>query len=409
MGYHEMYNSYIMSMRFSGKILPLEESLLNRWDSSVKYKIAQGGDILQFNLGQPDFACPDFVKSAVETANAREKNNFYNHTNGTEGAREAVSWLRKEMFNQSYTKEEIIITNGAKEAIFLALAAILDSGDETIVIAPYWPTYVEAVKFFGGKPVVIDIKKDFHLDIEAIGGALSEKTKAIIINSPNNPSGAIYGRDELSGIAKFAIEHDLVVISDEVYGSTVFDGKKHVSIADFPDMKNRVVLVDGFSKMLSMAGYRLGYAASSKETINNMIKIKSNMNGNTNSFFQIVLEEVLLNHPGEFLKFVKNTAADYEARRDFLSKGLSAMDIRFVRPEGTFYVFAEIPGCLNMKSVEFANALLNKAGVAVAPGVFFGDSFDGYFRISFGASVKSLEGGILRMKKFLLSADKFCR
>jgi len=385
-------------MRFSENTLGIEESFLNKWDSIVKNRVADEENILQFNLGQPDFACPEFVKEAIMIVSDKDKNNFYNHTGGTNELRSALADLQKKTFGLDYDKEEVIVTNGAKEALFLAFAAILDKDDEVIVIAPHWPTYIEQIKFLGGRPVVVDCKSDFSLDIEAIRKVVSEKTRAIVINSPNNPVGGVYGREELGKIVELAEKNDLFIISDEVYNSTVFDGKKHVSVADFPEAKEKAIVVDGFSKTLSMTGYRLGFALSSREIINNMIKVKSNVSGNTNSFFQMVIEEVLLNRFSDFLEFVEMAKGEYLKRRNFLCESLEETGIEYKKPEGTFYVFAKIPVDLNMKSREFAEYLLEKTGVAVAPGIFFGESFDDYFRISFGTSMEDLEDGAERIK-----------
>ena len=388
-------------MRFSAKVLNAEESFLNKWDSEVKMKIAEGGDILQFNLGQPDFACPDFVVKAIENVNRKSRNNFYNHTGGTERAREAVATAQNRMFGSDYGKKEAIITNGAKEAIFLSLAALVDQGEEVIVIAPHWPTYIEAVKFLGGKPVVVDAMQGFSLDIARIESAINEKTKAIIINNPNNPTGVIYGKDEMAEISRLAADKNLIIISDEVYSSTVFDGKKHISLAALPGMKDRTIVIDGFSKTLSMTGYRIGYALASEEIINSMIKIKSNVNGNTNSFFQMVIEEVIFSHYEEFMQFIDFALDKYSERREFVCAKLSEMGIDHLKPQGSFYVFPRIPESLGMDSEKFAQYLFDKAGIAVAPGIFFGKSFDDRFRISFGASVEDLEDGMRRLRKAL--------
>lgn len=386
-------------MRLSNKIAGIEESYLNKWDSYVKGRIDAGEDILQFNLGQPDFACPEFVKRAIEEAAFIDKNNFYNHTGGTDGARLAIAKMENDALGMQYGKDEIIVTNGAKEAIFLALSALLDPGDEVIVVAPYWPTYVEAVKFLGGNPIVLDADLGFHLDVGAIGSVVNERTKAIIINSPNNPTGVVYDEQELAAIARIAIENDLVVISDEVYGMTVFDGKKHLSIARLPDMKARTVIIDSFSKMLSMAGYRLGFAAASEEMIAAMIKAKSNINGNTNTLVQMTAEVVMNSYGEELDQFVETARQEYRRRRDFTCEKLKEAGVERLVPAGSFYVFAQIPPRLEKDSLDFAEYLLNTAKVAVAPGTFFGGDYDNYFRLSFSASMEDLEEGLERLKK----------
>lgn len=391
-------------MHISDRTSSLEESFLNKWDSTVKYKILAGEDIIQFNLGQPGFACPDFVVKIIEEVNKRGKNNFYNHTAGTDGARQAAALFQKNMFGVEYDKDEIIITNGAKEALFLAFSAILNRGDEAVVIAPCWPSYIQQIKLAGAEPVIVDADEKFHLDIDAIKDAITQRTKVLVINNPNNPTGAVYEEEELLQISKLAADNDLIVISDEVYGTTVFDSKEHISIASLSGMKERSVVVDGFSKTLSMAGYRLGYAAASKEIISAMVKIKSNINGNTNSFFQTVIEKAVLEHFIELKTFVEFAGKEYEARRDFVCKKLLEMGIEFEKPEGTFYVFAKIPENYKGSSGEFAQYLLENAKVAVAPGKFFGDKYDRYFRISFGANMEEVEEGIGRVEKTIKSA-----
>jgi len=388
-------------MRFSNKISGIEESFLNKWDSQVKNRIDAGEEILRFNLGQPDFSCPEFVKRAIKDAASLDKNNFYNHTGGVDGARREIVSLRAKSFGVKYEKNEIIVTNGAKEAIFLALATILDAGDEVVIIAPAWPTYIEAVKFLGGEPVVLRSNAEFHLDIGMIKDFISERTKAIILNSPNNPTGVVYTEQELSEVAQIAKENDLIVISDEVYDYTVFDGEKHISISALPDMKSRTVVIDSFSKTLSIAGYRLGYALSSKEIIDAMVKVKSNVNGNTNSLLQMAMEVVLRDYADEFHNFVDFAHREYLKRRDFVCGKLEEMGVEHLKPTGSFYVFAKIPSKLEMKSQPFAEYLLEKAQIAVAPGIFFGADYDDYFRISFGASMEDLEKGMEKMKAVL--------
>lgn len=388
-------------MIFSQKALDIQESLLNKWDSDIKRRIAGGEDILQFNLGQPDFACPGFVKEAIEAASGREKNNFYIHTGGTDEARRAVADMMRKFSGFDHEKDEVILTNGAKEALFLSLAAILDPGDEVIVIAPHWPTYIEQIRFLGGTAVIADAKADFRPDLEAIRKAVTGKTRAIIINNPNNPTGAVYEKEDIEGVASLAKEHDFFIISDEVYNSTMFDGRKHVSVASCPDAKKRAIIIDGFSKTLSVTGYRLGFAMASKEIIDNMIKVKSNINGNTNSFFQMALEDILVNRFEELAGFIEMTRSEYLRRRDFVCGKLEGMGIGHEKPAGAFYVFARIPENLSMGSREFAGYLLDKAGVAVAPGVFFGENYDDRFRLSFASAVEDIREGADRMRKVI--------
>lgn len=387
-------------MRLSKKVSIIRESLLNRWDTDVKKRIASGEDILQFNLGQPDFACPDFVRQAIREAASSEKNNFYANTAGTTGLRRAIASLERREFGLEYGEDEIIVTNGAKESIFLALAAAIDPGDEVVIIAPAWPAYVEDIRFLEGVPVVIGSDQDFRPDIGAIKSAISGRTKAIIVNSPNNPTGVVYTEQELEAIAQIAKVNDLIVISDEIYGATVYD-EKHLSIAGLPDMRSRTVVIDSFSKTLSIAGYRLGYASSSREIIDAMIKVKSNINGNTSSLVMGAVELIIDRWGDELDSFIDGSRQEYLKRRDLVCAALSDMGVERVLPSGAFYVFAKIPEKLDRKSGDFAKYLVEKAGVSVAPGIFFGSDYDGFFRISFSASMEDLQKGMERMKKVL--------
>ena len=374
---------------------------MNKWDTSVRYRIASGEDILLLNLGQPGFECPDFVKESIVEANKREKNNIYGRTAGHDGMREAVCFLQKETNGLDYDGGEVIITNGAKEALFLSFASIVNPGDEVIVITPCWPTYIQAVRFFGGKAVTVDADESFHLRLDAIEAAITDRTRAIVINNPNNPTGAVYGLTELSALSRMAMEHDLMVIADEVYGSTLYDDARHIPLASLPGMRERTITIDGFSKALAMTGYRLGYATGPKEMIGAMEKIKSNMNGNTNSFFQHVLEEIITKRYADMKAFIDYAHGEYAARREYICGALEGLGVEHVRPQGAFYVFAKIKPEFGMGSREFAEYLVDKAGVAVAPGSVFGESFDDRVRIQFSASMEDLEGSVERMRKLM--------
>lgn len=386
-------------MEFPDRVTSLEESFLNKWDTTVKYRIASGEDILLLNLGQPGFECPGFVKEAIMEANKLEMNNVYGRTAGQDGLREAVCFLEREMNGLEYDRDGIIITNGAKEALFLAFASIVTPGDEVIVITPCWPTYIQAVRFFGGKAVAVDADVSFHLRPDAIEGAITEHTRAIVINNPNNPTGAVYDAGELSQVSQLAVKRNLLVISDEVYGSTLYDDAKHIPLASLPGMRERTITIDGFSKALAMTGYRLGYAAGPEEIVGAMEKIKSNMNGNTNSFFQYVLQDIITNRYADMKEFIDHAHREYTARREYICRALTGLGIEYAKPQGAFYVFAKIKPEYGMGSREFALYLVEKAGVAVAPGRVFGENYDDRVRIQFSASMETLAGAIERMGK----------
>ena len=386
---------------FSQRIENINESPLTRWDSEIKKAMENNGNIISLNSGQPDFDVPSVIKEEiVKVANQSDgkRNNSYVLVQGTKEARKVVSLFQKKVFGLDYRPEEIILTNGAKEGIFLSLGALIDPGDEVVLIAPYWSTYQEIINFFGGKSVVISTNKDFHLDIEKIENAVTKKTKAVIINSPNNPSGAVYTKEELGQLAEIVRRYDLYVISDEVYGTIRYGDMDYCSIASLEGMRNRTVIVNGFSKSFSMTGYRLGYTFSSSEIAEAMLRIKSNSTGNTNSFFQAVIANALLDHFDELVVSYKRMRNEFEKRKNFLCKELDELGVEYANPEGAFYVFAGIPDRLGMNSEEFSKYLLDKLGIAVAPGIFFGKDFDSYIRISFASSMEDIREVIRRIK-----------
>ncbi len=386
---------------FSQRIENIKESPLTRWDSEIKKAMRNNGNIISLNSGQPDFDVPSVVKEKIiKVANQPngEGNNFYISVQGSEEVRKAISLFQKEVFDLDYLSEEIILTNGAKEGIFLSLGALIDPGDEVILVAPYWSTYREIINFFGGKVAVVSTNKDFHLDIEKIESTVTKKTKAVIINSPNNPSGAVYIKKELEQLAEIARHHNLYVISDEAYGTIRYSDIDYCSIASSEGMKDRTIIVNGFSKSFSMTGYRLGYTFSSVEIAKAMLKIKSNSTGNTNSFFQAVIANALLDHFDELVVSYESMRKEFEKRKNFLCKELDELGVEYVDPEGAFYVFVRIPSKSGMNSEKFSKYLLNNLGIAVAPGIFFGDDFDSYIRISFASSIENIKEATRRIK-----------
>lgn len=379
----------------SQRVTKINESPLTKWDSMVKSK---GKGIIHLNVGQqPDFNVLSVIAEAVKKTIKTKGNNHYTSINGTQEIREAISLFQKRVFNMEYNTREIILTNGAKEGLFISLGALVNSEDEVIIVAPYWSTYLDVIVFFGGNPVVVNANENFHLNVDEIKKVISAKTKAVIINSPNNPSGAVYTIDELEQLATIVADNDLYVISDEIYGTIIYDSE-FCSIASVKGMKERTIVINGFSKSFSMTGYRLGYTLSSLEIANAMLKIKSNSTGNTNSFFQKVLIEAICNNFDELIISCNQMRTELKRRKEFLCGSLEELEIEYIIPEGAFYVFAKIPSEFNVKSKEFAEHLLVDAKVAVAPGIFFGEKFDDYIRISFSSSVEDIKRALEKIK-----------
>lgn len=386
-------------MKALSKILnKIEESPLTGFDSTVKKRKQSGEDIIALNVGQPDFDPPKEIKIAIERTSVETGLNFYTAVSGTEEARFAIALYHEKMFGVRYEPKCIFLANGAKEAVALSIGSIVGSGDEAILIAPYWSTYKELVKFFGATPIVVNTKKDSHLDMKRLLLAITPKTKAIIINSPNNPTGAVYSKKELTQLVNIAAKNDLYIISDEIYNTILFDNE-HTPCASIDGAAKRTVTINGFSKSASVTGYRLGYAASENmDIIKGMLKIKSNFSGNMNSFFQEVLCEVIINQFDDFKLSIENMKKEFIKRGVYLSKELAGMGFQCGKPEGSFYVWCKIPDKIKMNSEEFSRYMLDN-GVAITPGIFFGDSYDRYVRISFASSIKNLEEAADRIRK----------
>ena len=382
----------------SQRIKTINESPLTELDATIQDAKKKDETIIALNAGQPSFAPPSYFIEEIEYASKRDGNNFYTKPRGNDESRDAVSVFQRNTFSMEYNRDEIILTNGAKEGISISLAVLLDSGDEVIVIEPYWPTYVDAVTFWGGKPVMVSSDNDFHLNIESIRKAITSKTKAIIINSPNNPTGAIYTEKELRQLAKLIIDNYLYVISDEIY-STIAYGKSVFSISCIEGMKERTIVVNGFSKSLSATGYRLGYVLASEDVISAMEGIKSSLNGNINSLFQMVITEIIQNHLDEVKISFEEMREAFEERRMILCDGLSKLGIEYSVPDGAFYVFMKIPKSFNMNSSKFTGFILKNAKVAVSPGIIFGDNYDDYIRISFSSEGKEIKEALNRIGK----------
>ena len=382
----------------SQKTKTVGESSLTKLDAMIQDARKKDKTIIALNAGQPNFALPLYLIKETEDALKKDGNNFYTKVKGNDEPRTAISIFQRNIFSMEYNKDEIILTNGAKEGVSISLAALLDSDDEVIVIKPYWLTYVDAVTFWGGKPVIVSSNNDFHLNIENVRKAITSRTKAIIINSPNNPTGVIYTEKELFELAKLIIDNDLYVISDEIY-STITYNKNAFSISRIKGMKKRTIVVNGFSKSLSVTGYRLGYVLANESIISAMGEIKSSLNGNVNSLFQMVTTEMIENHLDEMRESFKEMRESFKERKTILCNGLFELGIEYSVPDGAFYVFAKIPESFNMKSNEFAKFILKNAKIAISPGILFGDGYDDHIRISFSSEKKEIREALSRIGK----------
>ena len=354
-------------------------------------------DTISLGVGEPDFDTPWHIRD--EGIYSLEKGKtFYTSNSGLIELREEINNYLKRRFNVSYNpKSEIIITVGGSEAIDIGLRAMLDPGDEVLIPQPSYVSYEPCTILAGGVPVIIELKNEneFRLTKEELLDAITDKTKVLILPFPNNPTGAIMEREDLEDIAKICIEKDIFVMSDEIYSELTY-GKDHVSIASLPGMKERTILINGFSKSYAMTGWRLGYACGPKTIIEQMTKIHqfAIMCAPTTSQYAAV--EAIKNGDED----VANMRESYNQRRNFLMNAFKEMGLPCFEPFGAFYVFPCIKE-FGMTSEEFAFALLDAENLAVVPGTAFGDCGEGFLRISYAYSIEKLKIAMGRIEHFI--------
>lgn len=365
--------------------------------------VATMKDAISLGVGEPDFDTPWRIRDEGIYSLTKGKTHYTSNT-GLLELREAISDYLKRKYSLSYDPaSEIMVTVGGSEAIDIALRAMLDPGDEVIIPQPSYVSYTPCTILAGGKPVVINLKEEncFRLTAKELLDAVTEKTKILILPFPNNPTGAIMEQEDIEAIARVVIEHDLFVLTDEIYSELTYKGD-HVSIASLPGMKERTVYINGFSKAFAMTGWRLGYACAPENILKQMLKIHQ---------FAIMCAPVTSQHAA--IEALKNCDAEvsamkmeYDRRRRFLVHSFKEMGLKCFEPFGAFYIFPSIKQ-FNMTSDEFATALLKEQKVAVVPGTAFGDSGEGFVRISYAYSLKRLKEALARIEAFLNAhADK---
>lgn len=382
----------------SDRIRQVKPSATLEITAKAKALRAEGKDIISLGAGEPDFDTPKHIKEALVRA-LEEGFIYYTATPGIPELREAISEKLKKDNRIDYAPEETIVTPGAKQAIYEAVQALANPGDEILIPDPWWVSYVPMVQLAEGKPVFVETHESdgFQLKPGAVEEKISDKTRAIIINSPNNPTGSVLSKEGLKGIADICTDKDFFVISDEIYEPMTYDCE-HVSIGSFDGMKERTITVNGFSKAYSMTGWRLGYAAGPLEVIKAMTRIQAHSVSNTTSFVQKAGVAAL----NESQDCVKEMVGEFRRRRDVTVEMLNAIDgVTCNEPKGAFYAFAN---CKSYESDSFklANHLLEN-GVAVIPGGAFGEQGEGFLRLSYATSMENIKEGINRIEKALES------
>lgn len=393
-------------MEFSKKAMEIAPSITLNITAKAKELKGKGIDIVSFGAGEPDFNTPKNIINEAILA-MEEGKTKYTATSGIQELKEAIVKKFKTDNDLEYKTSQIIVSTGAKQCLANAFLAILNKGDEVIVPVPYWVSYPELIKLADGVPVYVNTGKenDYKFTVEKLKEVLTDKTKGIILNSPNNPTGTVYSKNELIEIAKFAEENNLIIISDEIYEKLVYEGEKHISIASLSNYAYmNSIVINGLSKSSAMTGWRIGYAAGCEEVIKLMTSIQSHMTSNTNSITQYASVEALNGPKDELDKMIK----EFDKRRKYMIDKLTSIkDISIIRPKGAFYVMVDISKYYGKKfngeeindSLTFSKVLLENKDTAVIPGIGFG--LDQYIRLSYAISIENIEKGLNRIEKFL--------
>lgn len=373
--------------------------------SKAKEMKAQGIDVIIFGAGEPDFETPRNVQS-VAILSIKYGYTKYTQVSGIDELKKAIREKFKRDNNLTYSTNQVIVSTGAKQCLSNVFQAILNPGDEVIIPKPYWISYPELIQLADGVHVFAnsDEENDFKYTEKALKNAITNKTKAIVINSPNNPTGAVYSKDELKFIADIAKENHLIIISDEIYEKFIYDETKYTSIAELSkDAYDRTIIINGVSKTYSMTGWRIGYAAGNERIIKLMSNIQSHTTANPNSIAQYASIEALNGDQSSVDMMIEH----FKNRRDYIVQKINSTNVvSCKKPQGAFYVMVniskfigkEIDGIKINNSIDFSKLLLNKEKVAVIPGDGFGVS--NYVRISYATSMNSIKEGIDRIINF---------
>ncbi len=383
-------------METATRLKLLTPSLTLAVDSKAKAMKAEGIEVFGFGAGEPDMDTPEHIKAAAITA-LQQGRTKYTPSAGIPELRQAISQKFLKDNGLDYKSNQVIVSNGAKQSCFNAIAAVVNEGDEVIIPAPYWLSYPEMVRLVGGQPVIVETREEnnWKLTAEDFENAMTPRTKMIIINSPGNPTGSVYTRDELRALAEVAAEEDIFILSDEIYEKLTYDGAEHISIASVsPEAYDLTITVNGFSKAYAMTGWRLGYLAAPEPIARAIDSMQSHMTSNACSFAQYGGLAALTGDQ----QCVVDMREEFDIRRQYMHERLSQIPgVSAVRPQGAFYVLANIGG-LGIKSQNFADRLLSKANVAIVPGIAFGD--DRTVRLSYATSLDIIKSGVDRIEEF---------
>ena len=386
----------------SSRVKSLKPSPTIALSAKLRELKEKGVDVIGFGAGEPDLDTPDFIKSACIKA-LQEGKTKYPPAGGIPELREAIAELMTEKKGVSYEPQEIVVTVGAKLAIFLILQALIDEGDEVLLPSPYWVTYEEQIRLCGGVPVIVPTHTDkgFELKAEEVIKRITDRTKLIIVNSPTNPTGSVFSMEEVRKVADACAKRGIFILSDECYDELIFDDVPYQSIAGLgSEIRNITFTVNSFSKTFSMTGWRVGWVACPEEFARVIASLNSQYVSNTPTFAQYGALEALRNPQGK--EFIEKAREIYRERREVITDGLKSLPgVRVVKPQATFFIFPDFSTYASNAGgdVKFAEVLLREGKVGAVPGSAFGA--EGFLRFSYALDKESINRGIERIGKVL--------
>lgn len=375
----------------------VDESLTFKFAQAAREMKEQGKEIISLGLGEPDFETPEYIVEAT----MRAMKDGYTHYSAVQGWPELRKLIADDCnynYGSDYSLNDVVVTPGIKAAAFFSLASILEPYDEIILLSPYYVSYPAMIKLAEptAKIVRVSLNKDFELDCEQLKAAFSKSTRAIVVNSPNNPTGTVLSKEEVELIVKLAVDNDTYIISDEVYEKLVYSGHQHISFGLYQEIKDRLIICNGYSKSHAMTGWRLGYSIGAHDVISKVNKLQQHINTNTCTFVQVGACSIYRNRQTHLTPYVN----ELEARTTFFSEELNKLDyIKCIKPKGGFFCFADISE-VGVDSNSFCADLLNKTGIATTPGIAFGPEWDSYVRFSVAVPMSILERAIGLLQKY---------
>jgi aspartate aminotransferase len=397
-------------MKFSKRVQSVKPSPTLAVTARIQALKAQGIDVIGFGAGEPDFDTPDFIKKAalkaLETGFTK-----YTPVGGIPALKQAIVGRLEKDFHLTFSEDEVMVSAGGKQCLFNLFQALLDDGDEFLIPSPYWTSFPDMVLLAGGQPTALETNEDtgFKITADQLQRAIGSRTRGIILNSPSNPTGAVYTAEELKSIGELILNRDLIVVSDDVYSKIVYPGFRFANVLQVcPELRERTCIVHSFSKTYAMTGWRIGYVAGSPDVIAALSKIQDQSTSNPNSIAQKAAEAALMGPQEE----VENMVREFEKRRNVVVDRLNAIDgVSCFPPGGAFYVFPRVSSLFGRKnkgkpitsSDELTMALLQDARVAVVPGEAFGSKE--HIRLSYATSMDQIEKGLDRIEDFLQSLD----